>query len=450
MDPSQIEHALDRIRAALEAGQVQAAIDSLRELHPVDRAAAFIELNDEEVAALVPELSPRTTARLLSELENQEAVNLAENLATDRLAAALDKMEPDEAADVLGDLDPQRATEVLAEMEAAQGVLPLLPHPDKSAGGRMTTAFIAIPLGASSATVIDLLRQLEPGSDAPYYLYVKDEAGRLVGVIGVRDLLVASPDAKVESFMKPEVIFARTSDDQEVVARMMARYHLAAIPVLDEQGVLQGVITHDDVLDVLEEEATEDLYRLANISSSDLSIDTPLGTSVRRRLPWLYLNALTALFAAWVISNFQALIAQVALLAVFQSVVAGMGGNTAMQGLAVIVRAIALGELEARRAWRTVVKEGAAGLLEGILVGVVVGVGVALWKGNPALGLILGLALIGNMLMAGLAGAFVPIGLKSLKLDPALASSVLVTTVTDSVGFGLFLGLAAAFLPLLQ
>ena len=450
MDPSQIEHALDRIRAALEAGQVQAAIDSLRELHPVDRAAAFIELNDEEVAALGPELSPRTTARLLSELENQEAVNLAENLATDRLAAALDKMEPDEAADVLGDLDPQRATEVLAEMEAAQGVLPLLSHPDKSAGGRMTTAFIAIPLGASSATVIDLLRQLEPGSDAPYYLYVKDEAGRLVGVIGVRDLLVASPDAKVESFMKPEVIFARTSDDQEVVARMMARYHLAAIPVLDEQGVLQGVITHDDVLDVLEEEATEDLYRLANISSSDLSIDTPLGTSVRRRLPWLYLNALTALFAAWVISNFQSLIAQVALLAVFQSVVAGMGGNTAMQGLAVIVRAIALGELEARRAWRTVVKEGAAGLLEGILVGVVVGVGVALWKGNPALGLILGLALIGNMLMAGLAGAFVPIGLKSLKLDPALASSVLVTTVTDSVGFGLFLGLAAAFLPLLQ
>jgi len=450
MDLSHIEDALERIRAALEAGQVQAAIDSLRELHPVDRAAAFIDLDDEEVAALLPELSPRTTARLLSELEDREAVNLAENLATDRLAAALDKMEPDEAADVLGDLDPQRATEVLAEMEAAQGVLPLLPHPDKSAGGRMTTSFIAVPRSASAAAVIDLLRQLEPGSDAPYYLYVKDEAGRLVGVIGVRDLLVARPDVKVESFMKADVRFARTSDDQEVVARMMARYNLAAIPVLDDQGVLQGVITHDDVLDVLEEEATEDLYRLANISSSDLSIDTPLGTSVRRRLPWLYLNALTALFAAWVISNFQSLIAQVALLAVFQSVVAGMGGNTAMQSLAMIVRAIALGEVEPKRAWRTALKEGVAGLLNGILVGIVVGVGVWLWKGIPALGLILGLALIGNMLMAGLAGAIVPLSLKALKLDPALASSVLVTTVTDSVGFGLFLGLAAAFLPHLQ
>ncbi len=447
MDPTQIENALERIRAALEAGEVQSAIDSLRELRPADRAEAFVDLEDDEVAALLPELSPRTTARLLTELEDQQAVELAETLDTDRLAEALDRMAPDEAADVLGDLDPQHAADVLAEMEAAEGVRPLLPFPDKTAGGRMTTSFISLPLSISAAGAIELLRRVEPGSDTPYYLYVQDMAGRLVGVVGMRELLLASPEAAVQGFMKSKVNFVQTHDDQEVVARLMSRYGLGAIPVVDDQRVLRGVISHDDILDVIEQEATEDLYRLANISSSDLSIDSPVVTSVRRRLPWLYINAVTALFAAWVIANFQTLIAQVAVLAVFQSVVAGMGGNTATQSLTLMVRAIALGEQGARQAKRTVLKEGLIGLLHGVFVGSVVGLGVWLWKRNLALGGILAVAIVGNMLVAGLVGALVPLVLKSLKLDPALASSVIVTTFTDCIGFALFLGLGAAFLP---
>jgi len=450
VDPSQIEHALERIRAALAAGQIQSAIDALRELHPADRAEAFTDLEDDEVAALLPELSSRTTARLLTELGDQAAVDLAETLDTGRLADALDRMEPDEAADVLGDLDPRRAAEVVAEMEAAKGVLPLLGFPDNTAGGRMTTSFIAFPETIRAAHAIEMLRQAEPGSDTPYYLYVQNPAGRLVGVVGVRDLLVANPDASVESFMKSEVKSVRTNDDQEVVARLMSRYGLGAIPVLDDQGVMRGVISHDDILDVIQQEATEDLYRLANLPSSDLSIDSPLVTSVRRRLPWLYVNAVTALFAAWVIGNFQTLLSQVAVLAVFQSVVAGMGGNTATQSLTLMVRAIALGDMEARKAKRTVLKEGLTGLLHGVFVGTAVGLGVWLWKGNQALGLILAVAIVGNMLVAGVVGALVPITLRSLKLDPALASSVIVTTFTDSIGFALFLGLGSVFLPYLQ
>ena len=450
VDPAEIEATLEQIRTALETGRIQAAIDSLTRLHPADRADAFSDLDDEVQATLLPRLDVIDSADLLEQLEDQEAASVADTLSTEHLADVLDEMEPDEAADVLGDLPPERAAEALAEMEDASEVLPLLPYPDESAGGRMTTSFIALREQATASDAIELLRRVEPSSDTPYYLYVEDDADHLIGIVGLRDLVVASPKATVGSFMKPEVVQVHTTDDQEDVARIMARYDLAAIPVVDQANILQGVITHDDVVDVLEQEATEDIYRLANVPDPDLSIDSPLGLSLRRRLPWLYLSALTALFASWVISNFESLIAQVALLAVFQSIVAGLGGNTATQSLAMIVRAIALGEIEARRSWRTILKEGVTGLLQGAFVGSVVGLGVTLWKGNAVLGLVLGLALVGNMLVAGLVGALVPIGLKVLKLDPALASSVLVTTVTDSVGFALFLGLASLFLPYLR
>ena len=450
MDPSQIELALASIRTALEAGEIQAAIDTLTDLHPVDRADAFSDLDDEDQAALLPELDLEATADLLEELEDEEAAAVAETFDTEQLADVLDEMEPDEAADVLGDLPTERAEEALAEMEEADNVLPLLPYADETAGGRMTTSFIALPVGSTAAEAIQILRRVEPDAETPYYLYVEDEADRLVGIIGLRDLVISSPESAVETIMDPEVIFARTQEDQEDVALRMARYDLAALPVVDERGVVVGVITHDDVLDVVAEEATEDIYRLANVPDPDLSIDSPIRLSIRKRLPWLYLSAVTALFAAWVISNFELLIAEVAILAVFLSVVAGLGGNTATQSLAMIVRALALGELELRSAWRTVFKEGATGFIAGVLVGTVVGVAVWLWKGSPVLGVVLGLALIGNMLVAGFVGALIPISLRALKLDPALASSVLVTTVTDSVGFALFLSLSALALSQLQ
>ncbi len=450
MDPSQIEFALARIRTALEAGEVQAAIDTLTELHPVDRADAFSDLNDKDQAALLPRLDVEATADLLEELEDDKAAAVAERLGTEQLADVLDEMEPDDAADVLGDLPAARAQEALAEMEEAANVIPLLPFADETAGGRMTTSFIALPLGASAADAIHTLRQVEPSSETPYYLYIEDDTGRLVGIVGLRDLVIAAPESKLETIMDRDVIYVRTHEDQEEVALRMVRYDLAAVPVVDDQGTVVGVITHDDVMDVLEQEATEDIYRLANVPDHDLSIHSPIGLAIRKRIPWLYLSAATALFAAWVVSRFESLIAEVAVLAVFLSVVAGLGGNMATQSLAIIVRALALGEIDLSQAWRTVVKEGLTGLIAGLLVGTAVGLAVWLWQGNLVLGAVLGLALIGNMLVAGFVGALVPISLKALKMDPALASSVLVTTVTDSVGFALFLFLSAMALSNLQ
>ncbi len=450
MDPSQIEFALARIRTALEAGEVQAAIDTLTELHPVDRADAFSDLDDKDQAALLPRLDLEATADLLEELEDEQAAAVAETFGTEQLADVLDEMEPDEAADVLGDLPADRAEEALAEMEEARNVIPLLPFDDETAGGRMTTSFIALPLGTSAMDAIQTLRQVEPSSETPYYLYIDDDAGRLVGIVGLRDLVIAAPESKLETIMDRDVIFVHTHEDQEEVALRMARYDLAAVPVVDDQGTVVGIITHDDVMDVLEQEATEDIYRLANVPDHDLSIHSPIKLAIRKRIPWLYLSAITALFAAWVVSRFESIIAEVAILAVFLSVVAGLGGNTATQSLAIIVRALALGEIDRRQAWRTVVKEGLTGLIAGVLVGSAVGLAVWLWQGNLVLGAVLGIALIGNMLIAGFVGALVPISLKALKLDPALASSVLVTTVTDSVGFALFLGLSALALSNLQ
>jgi magnesium transporter len=450
MDPSQIDLALARIRTALEAGEVQAAIDTLTDLHPVDRADAFSDLNDRDQAALLPRLDLEATADLLEELEDEQAAAVAETMGTVQLADVLDEMEPDEAADVLGDIPADRAEEALAEMEEASNVLPLLPFDDETAGGRMTTSFITLPLGTTALEAIQTLRRVEPSPETPYYLYVDDEADRLIGIVGLRDLVIAAPEAKIESIMDPEAIFAHTQEDQEEVALRMARYDLAAVPVVDDRGAVVGVITHDDLLDVIEEEATEDIYRLANVPDHELSIHSPIRQTIQKRIPWLYLSAITALFAAWVVSRFETLIAEVAILAVFLSVVAGLGGNTATQTLAMIVRAFALGEIDLRRAWRTVIKEGLTGLVAGLLVGTAVGLVVWLWQDNATLGVVLGLALIGNMLVAGFVGALIPISLRALKLDPALASSVLVTTVTDSVGFALFLTLSALALSNLQ
>lgn len=450
MDPTQIEPTLDKIRSALEADHLDEAIAALIQLHPVDRADAFSDLEEHVQARLLPELDIGDTADLLEELDDAEAADVAEGLSTRFLANILDAMEPDEAADVLGDLPPDRAAQALAAMNEAEDVIPLLGYHDETAGGLMTTNVTTLSPDLTTEQSIEFLRHLTPGADTPYYLYVVTNDQKLLGVVGLRDLVVSSPSTMIHAILDPDVISATTEMDQEDVARLMVRYDLTAIPVVDQNDVLWGVITYDDLMDVLEDEATEDIYRLANIPDPDLSFDSPIGLSVRRRIPWLYISGITALFASWVISRFQAVIAQVAILAAFQSVVAGLGGNTATQTLAIIVRAIALGEIELEDAWRTLLKEATVGLLQGLFVGTAAGLGVYLWTGNQFLGLVLGLALIGNMVIATTVGTLVPLVLKAVNLDPALASTVLVTSVTDSVGFALFLGLASIFLAQLQ
>jgi magnesium transporter len=450
MEQHLIDAALERVRATLEAGRVDDAITVLATLHPADRADAFADLPRDDQDEIIPRLDPEAAAELLEELEDEEAAEVAASLPTETLADVLDEMEPDAAADILGDLPPEQAASALAQMEDADEVRPLLAHPDDTAGGLMTSEFFALRRQMTAQMAIDFLRTQHPDQATPYYLYVVDRFNKLLGVVSLRDLIVAPPGTLVESVMRRDVTSVPVGADQEAVAQLMKKYGLLALPVVDAEGKLVGVIKHDDIVYVLEEEATEDLYRLSNVSSDgDLSVWSPVRVAVSRRLPWLVINLFTAFLAASVVSLFEATIARLAVLAVFQSIVAGQGGNAGTQTLAMMVRGLALGEIEFRDTASAILREVGIGLIHGATIGVLVALGAWLWKGIPMLGLVIGLAMVGNMIAAGAAGTLVPLTLRALKLDPALASAVLVTTVTDCVGFGLFLGLATLFLPYL-
>jgi magnesium transporter len=293
------------------------------------------------------------------------------------------------------------------------------------------------------------LRAWGPDEAITYYLFVVDRDKVLRGVVPLRKLITADPNATLESIMDTDVISVHAHTDQEEAAQLMTRYSLLALPVVDDAGRLLGMITHDDLVEVIEEEATEDIYRLGGLSEEE-RVFGPVRTSVRRRLPWLYVNTLTAFLAAGVISQFQDTIERVAILAAFQAIVAGQGGNAGTQTMTVMVRGLALGEVELRDVWHALLKEVSVGLINGVAVGLVVGAIASLLHGNPLLGVIIGLAMIGNMIMAGMAGALVPMILKRLKIDPALASGIVVTAITDVTGFALFLGLATLLIQWLD
>ncbi|MBL6979891.1 MAG: magnesium transporter [Anaerolineales bacterium] len=418
-------------------------------LHPADQADVFEILNEENRSQLLRHLDIPTTADLFDELEDQETAEAAEFISLERLGDVLDEMDPDQAADLLGDLSPEIARLALTEMDEPEDVLPLLEYPDETAGGRMTTAFLCLHPQTTTAEAIEYLREANPDTDVPYYLFVSDETEHLVGVLGLRELVIADPQTTVDEVMDRDVIKVSAMADQEEAARLMTHYDLTVLPVTDAIDQLVGVITHDDILDVIEDEATEDIYRLASVADTDLEPESAVVEQIKGRLPWLLLNTATALFAAWIISMFEDLFVKVAVLAFFQSVVAGQGGSAASQNVAMIVRSLALGKIETKRVWAILLRQLWIGLLQGIIIGVIIGLGVGIWQGNPYLGIVLGLALVGNMLVAGIVGTLLPLAFQYIGQDPAMTSSVLVTAATDALGFLIFLSLAKMFLPLI-
>jgi magnesium transporter len=300
-------------------------------------------------------------------------------------------------------------------------------------------------------TAGESITQLQNARDVEmvFYLYVVDERRHLVGVVSLRRLLLVPPDTPLKRIMTTDIYSARVDTGQEEVARMVASYNLLAIPVVDAENKLTGVITVDDVIDVIKDEATEDVFRLAGVSKED-GVLTPPFESIRRRLPWLGVNLVTAFLAASVVGLFSNTIDQVVALAALMPIVAGMGGNAATQTLAVIVRGLALGEVTWSNARQAVFKEGLVGLGNGLALGLVAAIGAWAWKGSPVLGAVLAAAMIINMFIAATAGTLIPLGLRAMKVDPALASSVFITTLTDVFGFFSFLGLATIFLRFLQ
>jgi magnesium transporter len=445
MNPIDVDTTLDQVREALAQGDWNQAVALVEALRPPDQADLFGELPPTEQDQLLPRLDLEDSADILEELEEEEAAEIAARLEAEDLARILDEMEPDEAADLLGDIPPEQATEALAAMEEPEEVRPLLDHTDESAGGLMTSARVMLHKEMTVEGAIAYLRTVAPESEDVYYLFVVDEEVRLVGVVSLRQMVVVPPWTRVGEIMDPDVIHVRADADREEAARVMARYDLLALPVVDQEHRLLGLITHDDLVKVLEEEATEDIYRLGGVPEESPP-DVPIPAALRTRLPWLVLNLATALASATVLSLFEGTIARVAVLAAFFPIVAGVSGSAGTQTLTVTVRGLALGELNPRDGLRALVREMFIGLANGITVGGLIALIALLWKGTPMLGVVVGLATFLNMFGAGIAGALIPLIMQALRVDPALASPILVTTITDTCGYFIYLGLATLVL----
>jgi magnesium transporter len=445
MDQADVAAIVAEVRQAIDRGDWDRAAVLLEDLRAPDQADFFGDLLPEEQDQLLSSLNVRDSADILEELEDEEAAEVAVRLEPEELARILDEMEPDEAADLLGDIPSEQAAEALAGMEESEDVRPLLIHPDDSAGGLMTSVEFVLHEGMTTDDAIAHLRAIAPQTEDVYYLFVLDRAGRLVGVVSLRQLIVAPLLTRVEEIMDPDVISVRADADQEEAARLMSYYDLLALPVVDARQRLLGLITHDDLVAVLEEEATEDIYRLGGVPEEHPP-DAPPFVAVRTRLPWLVLNLGTAMASAAVLSLFQGTIAAVAVLAAFFPIVAGVSGSAATQTLTVTVRGLALGELEPRDLFRALAREILIGLADGVAVGGLVAIIALVWKGTPLLGLIVGVATLLNFSCAAVAGVLVPLGMQLVKIDPALASPILVTTTTDTFGYFAYLGLATMLL----
>lgn len=450
-DELNIEIAVERIRAALQTQRLEDAVDIFMEMHPADQAEIFNFLDDDEQDLLLPHLDVAATADLLEELEDEDALEAVESLTTERLADVLDEMEPDEAADLLGDLESGQAAEALAQMEDADEVIPLLGYPDESAGGLMTTAYIALRRHTTPEQAIQFLRQVSPETDIPYYLYVVDRDRHLVGVVGLRELVIASPEVVVEDLMDREVIFVNTSVDQEEVARVMVRYDLAAVPVVDDQHRLLGVITHDDIIEVLEEETTEDILHLGGIETGPVS-DRPYWSQrirdvVRSRFFWLLILFVAETFTGTVLRHFEGELQAVVALAFFVPLLIGTGGNAGSQTVATIIRALALREVRPRDALRVLAREMATGLLLGLLVGLVALGRAMLWGVDLHLALTVGITVATICLWANTVASMVPLLASAVGIDPTIVSGPLMTTLIDGTGLLIYFTLAAVILP---
>jgi magnesium transporter len=447
MKSESLDEVLNELRVSLENDNFPQARSIIDALLPPDQADLVESLESPDQIALITNLNPAESADLLEVMEDQDAVALAEFLPSDQLAEILDKMEDDEAADILGDLPPEKAAETLQEMEAPEDVITLLRYPDDTAGGLMTRAVITLRSTWTVDQALTELRRLGETSNSTYYLFITDEQELLLGVIGLRALVTASPDTKIAERMNTEVVSVLVTTDQEACALTLSRHGYLALPVVDEIGRFLGVITADDLIEVTENEATEDMYRMVGITGEE-RVFGPARDSVLKRLPWLAINMGTLFIAITVVDIFESVIASLVALAVFLPLVSGEGGNAGSQTTTVIVRGTALGEVAPRDALRALNKELRVALGNGIIIGLGTAIMVMIWEGDWRISVAICLAMILNFLMGAATGVLIPLGLMKANVDPALASAAFVTGFTDTFGFLFFLGLAALLVGL--
>jgi len=421
----------------------------LLEQDPADVAEILSDLSEEQAADLVHRLYLRNAAaEPLGEMDPDESAELVILLEPAEASVILSRMDPDDAVDLLLELPEETQTQLLSRLSRsdAKVLTELLAYPADTAGGLMSPEVVPLSLSMSVQEAIDLLRRRVEEAETVYYAYAVDEGERLLGVLSLRDMALAPPGTGVRDLVIRDAVAVEVTADVEEVARTFDKYDYTALPVVDASRKLLGVITVDDVIDVIREEATEDIYGLGGVPSEE-GVDTTWWASLRLRLPWLYVRLFTALAAALVVGLFEQTIAKVAALAVMMGVIAGQGGSAGMQTVTIITRGMALGEIDRKRGWKLLSKELLLGVANGVLLGLTVGGITYLWKGEILLGVAVCLAMWINLIVAGVAGVLIPLGVRALGKDPALASGIFLTTVTDVLGFGLLFVIARWLIP---
>ncbi|MBG6233754.1 magnesium transporter [Pedobacter sp. CAN_A7] len=436
-----------KIRSALNGDDEHLKV-LLGAYHASEIAILFESIQQDDRERIINLLPVEVASEVISEMhEEAHPEELLLLLHPEKRTEIVEELDYDDATDIISQLDAHEQREILEDLneDDASNIRNLLSYAEDTAGGLMNTEFIKINLNLNKQdAIVELIRQSEDIEEF-YTIFVVDDHNVFHGIVSLKDIIKAKGNVKITALVKAEVAWVYPDTDQEEVARLISQYNLTSIPVVDRDMHLLGRVTFDDVIDVIEDENTEDILKISGVSE-DEELSGNWVEAVKSRLPWLIINLGTAFLASAVVRYFEPTLAKIAILTAYMTIIAGMGGNAATQALAVTVRRISLYDLTDQQAYRTVLKEFTVGLINGAVTGLIVLVVALFFDSNPLLGVVIFLAMTGNLVVAGVTGAGIPLILKRVGIDPAIASSIIITTFTDVFGFFLLLGLASKLL----
>ncbi len=438
---------LDTIRRLIEEEALPELERAIDELHPADLADVVEHLEDDERLSIFQILPPGVASEVLIEISTPIQESLTHELDDRALSHILNELNSDDAADIFSHLPQERAESMLGlvQPEVAEELKKLIRYETDTAGGIMALEFVSVSANSTIREAIETIRKKREEVENLYYVWVVDDSGKLVGVVSIKDLVLEPRDKKIGDIMNPDVISVDANTDQEEVARIVRQYDLVHVPVVNGHHRLIGRITHDDIIDVIEEEASEDISLMGGVIDQEIAEESALKMS-RARLPWLLLGLLGGVLSAFVISHFHASIEKILALSFFIPVIMAMGGNTGTQAATVVIRGLATGDISIVRTGKRLLTELWVALINGILCGILLGLIVAFWLSDRHLGLGVGLSLISVILFSGSFGAFVPFALKKFNIDPALAAGPFITTSNDILGLVIYLTMITQFL----
>ncbi|UCF56612.1 MAG: magnesium transporter [Deltaproteobacteria bacterium] len=441
------EKLVEDVKDAIKEKNLQFLTKLIDEMRPADLADLIEHLDPEQRLYIFDFLEPKGAGDVLVEIEAPVQVSILGELDNQAISEIVQELDSDDAADLVGDLPAERAKQIIetVEDEVSEELEKLLPYPEDTAGGIMALEFVAVMADATVQQAIETIREKREEVENVYYLFVVDDYYRLMGVISLKDLVLEPPERKVNEIMNPEVISVNVNRDQEEVYHLVKKYDLVTIPVVDEHNRLVGRITHDDIIDVIEEEADEDISLMAGVIRQEIAEESSLKIS-RARLPWLIAGLFGGILAAAVIKQFESSLEKVLALSFFFPVIMAMGGNTGTQAATVAVRGIATGDISLVHIGKRLWVEMRVALFNGIICGILLGLIVGIWLYDYGLGSIVALSLVLIILNSGFIGASVPLALKRFNIDPALATGPFVTTTNDILSLLIYLGLVTFFL----